>query len=668
MTKDDDTSDKPTDATAPAAAKTRKIVRRSASTREQPGFTPGEENAAAPAAEGAEAAPAAAGTGAAPEGSSDAPAARPRATFDARAPRRTPAPSDHRSNRGGGDYRAPQARPMGARPLPGGPRAPAPEAPVDGPHGWGTPGDYSGPAARPMGARPLPGGPRGPARDFAPRGPRPDGAAPHASHADGDRPRGPRPEGGAPRRDDRPRGPRPDGAPMGARPAAPAARPAAPPARPVAPAASAKQLPKALTPIPVFVPKRPAQGKVKPALTPKEALAARTKAMTDAAAKPKAAAKAEGDATFDPALVSVDQAGAKAALVSAGVGAAALVDAWLAAANVGAIVEAVESDDVAGPARKAARRALNVLRSRGVAIPERRHVVKMDDRAEVSIEATMIPPDGSGTFSLSITSKDASGRYHIAEVIIREPLGIIQAGSGWLSGSQIKEGRTRAMEGLGVAPVAVPVEWARHRIAQSRKLNATSRQVLPLGLEACRELIETTATECAHPLAELDAAITVEQAASAATGSAALHQEPEMRAWLPDRGALDEMLAKVGERLGSEGVSDPDKVNEALREEIDAATDRFFSPEVRDIVARRLSDAAISVRSRKGQDRAIEVLSVARAIREAGLITAPPREIPFLTGFFQKALGILAQQSGGQLRVPVAAGTPGSAPAEQPGT
>jgi hypothetical protein len=280
----------------------------------------------------------------------------------------------------------------------------------------------------------------------------------------------------------------------------------------------------------------------------------------------------------------------------------------------------------------------------------------------------MIPPDGSGTFSLSITSRDASGRYHIAEVIIREPHGIVQAGSGWLSGSQIKEGRTRAMEGLGVAPVAVPVEWARHRIAESRKLNATSRQVLPLGLEACRELIETTASECAHPLAELDSALTSEQVTSAATGSGALHQEPEMRSWMPDRGALDEMLQKVGERLGSDGVGDPEKVNEALREEIDAATDRFFSPEVREIVARRLADAAISVRSRKGTERAIEVLAVARGIREAGLITAPPREIPFLTGFFQKALGILAQQGGGQLRVPVAQGNTGGAPAEAPGT
>jgi len=433
----------------------------------------------------------------------------------------------------------------------------------------------------------------------------------------------------------------------------------------VAPVAPARALPKALTPIPVFVPKRPASAKVKPALTPKEALAARNKAATPA--KPKAVEKPQGEAaTFDPALLSVDAAGAKAAIVTAGEGAAALVDAWLAAANVEAIVEVVESDDVAGSARKAARRAINVLRSRGVAIPERRHVVKMDDRAEVSIEATLIPPDGSGTFSISITSRDASGRYHIAEVIIREPFGIVQAGSGWLSGSQLKEGRNRAMGGLGVAPVAVPVEWARYRIAESRKLNATSRQVLPLGLEACRELIETTDAEVAHPLAALDAALTSEQVTAAVTDSAQLHNEPELRAWLPDRGALDEMLQKVGERLGAEGVNDGAKVDEALREEIAAATDRFFSPEVRSIVARRLADAALSVRSRKGEDRAVAVLSVARGVREAGLITSPPREIPFLTGFFQKALGILAQQSGGQLRVPVPAQS--SAPAEAPST
>src|SRR5262249_29332311 len=107
---------------------------------------------------------------------------------------------------------------------------------------------------------------------------------------------------------------------------------------------------------------------------------------------------------------------------------------------------------------------------------------------------------------------------------------------------------------------------------------------------------------------------------------------------------------------GAEGLKDAEKVNHALGEEISAATDRFFSPEVRNIIAERMRDSAISVRTRRGDERAKVVLAVARAVREAGLITSPPRDIPFLTAFFQKAIGILAQQGGGSLLIPVPMG------------
>jgi hypothetical protein len=396
-------------------------------------------------------------------------------------------------------------------------------------------------------------------------------------------------------------------------------------------------------------------------LTAKETLSARAKAANLAKNKP-APAKTEADGsaraaqTFDPELVNAGQDTAREALQKVGDAAGSLIEAWLGASNVAAIVAVVEADEVPGLARKAARRALNVLRARGASIPERSHVVKIDDRAEVAIEATLIPPDSTGTLAISIASRDAAGRYHLAEVIIREPIGILQAGSGWLSGSQLKEGRARALEGLGVAPVPVPVEWARHRIAAARQQNAGSGHILPLGLDRCRELIEPVPEAAPpHPLAQFEGDVTVERAAAAVSDSASLHQEPEFRGWFPDRGALDELLQRVGERLGPEGAKDPERVNQALREEIEAATDRFFSPDVRVIVERRMRDAAISVRARKGDERAVSVLAIARAVREAGLITAPPREIPFLVRFFQKALGVAAQQAGGQLRVPVAA-------------
>jgi hypothetical protein len=112
-------------------------------------------------------------------------------------------------------------------------------------------------------------------------------------------------------------------------------------------------------------------------------------------------------------------------------------------------------------------------------------------------------------------------------------------------------------------------------------------------------------------------------------------------------------------------VNDPVAVNQALREEIEMATDRFFSPELRTVLSNRMRDAAISIRARKGDARATDVLAVARAMREAGLITSPPREIPFLVAFFQKGVSVLAQQGGGSLRVPIPAPPPDAAPATE---
>ena len=145
--------------------------------------------------------------------------------------------------------------------------------------------------------------------------------------------------------------------------------------------------------------------------------------------------------------------------------------------------------------------------------------------------------------------------------------------------------------------------------------------------------------------------MTSEIASARAPGSATLHGELEFRGWLPEQGAIAEMLQKLGENLGPEGLKDGDKVNAAMTEEMSAATDRFFTPELRAVIAQRMRDAAISVRSRKGDARAVDVLAIARAIEEAGLITSPPREIPFLVLFFQKAISYMAQQSGGQIRI-----------------
>src|SRR5262249_28565264 len=164
---------------------------------------------------------------------------------------------------------------------------------------------------------------------------------------------------------------------------------------------------------------------------------------------------------------------------------------------------------------------------------------------------------------------------------------------------------------------------------------------------------------------DLEAEITSDSAAAAMLLSARLHIEPEFRGWHADKEALDELLRKVGERLGPQGTGDQEAVQQAFREEMLAATDRFFSPEVRSVVSARMRDGAISVRARKGDRAATEVLATAKAVREAGLITSPPQDIPFLVAFFQNGLGYLMQKGGLRVPVPREAPTPDASEAPE---
>jgi hypothetical protein len=51
-----------------------------------------------------------------------------------------------------------------------------------------------------------------------------------------------------------------------------------------------------------------------------------------------------------------------------------------------------------------------------------------------------------------------------------------------------------------------------------------------------------------------------------------------------------------------------------------------------------------------------------KVIEQCGLVTNPPREVPFLKGFFDKAVATMIAQSGGRLRIPVPNPASGAAP------
>jgi hypothetical protein len=71
------------------------------------------------------------------------------------------------------------------------------------------------------------------------------------------------------------------------------------------------------------------------------------------------------------------------------------------------------------------------------------------------------------------------------------------------------------------------------------------------------------------------------------------------------------------------------------------------------VLAQRMKDSALSVIARLGEHAGLQVSAVIHVIQGAGLITNPPSDVKFLTGYFDKALALLAAQQGGQLRIPI---------------
>jgi hypothetical protein len=362
--------------------------------------------------------------------------------------------------------------------------------------------------------------------------------------------------------------------------------------------------------------------------------------------------------TFEDRLVRANAEGALGAVREAGARGEALVQAWLDAANAAAVLEVSERGD--GAARKAARRALNVLRSRKVPIPDLQRTAALPSVADV-VEGWMMAPDSSGMQLFAVSSRSASGRYRAAFVFLHGSQGIARIENTSMSQSQLKDYFAKILPGAGYLATRVPVEWARYRIADARRVHRGRGLPEPLGFTTAAALIEPVPTEpLTHPFDDEGFELADDDAADFAKASASLHNVPEFRSWLPTSAAMQELLVNVGEKLTPGETPEPGIVTEHLRTEGEAATDRFFSPDLREELVRRMKDSALSVLARDGEQRALEIAAVMKVIEKCGLVTNPPRDVPFLRAFFDKAVALMLAQGGGRLRIPVPSAPIGS--------
>jgi hypothetical protein len=280
-------------------------------------------------------------------------------------------------------------------------------------------------------------------------------------------------------------------------------------------------------------------------------------------------------------------------------------------------------------------------------------------KAAEQTEAFLLSPDSAGNVLLAITTRSATSRGKVVFVYLNDELGVHRVDVGELSQSQLKDALAKALPGARYKAVSVPVEWARRRVAEARARHAERKIPEPLGFARAESLLgPVPADAVAHPFDAEGFELSLEDATEMAKGSAALHNLPELAGWFPEKSAVDELFAMVGKGLADAG-HDPsaeppaEALRDALAEQIAAATDRYFTPERRARLVLSLKDAGLSALPREGEEKALQISALAKVSAEAGLITNPPREIPFLRGYFEKAVSVLAMQNQGRIRIPV---------------
>ena len=363
-------------------------------------------------------------------------------------------------------------------------------------------------------------------------------------------------------------------------------------------------------------------------------------------------AKAEqiSSSSFDDSLLGVAADGALAALERVGERAEALVEAWVKANNAAAVAAA--ADGASGKARKAARRGLNVLKSRGVKAPAASHVASLGDKGPATVEGWLLPPDTNGVALVAITARSPTSRYRVAFAFLAPEVGVLRATSGDMTQTDLKDSFQRASRGA-YRPVKIPVEYARFRIADARRRQKERGLAETLGFANGESLLAGAPAEAEHPFDTEGLELGDEDAKELAAKSGDLHALPEFGSWLPERAAVDELLFKVGQTLTPGEQPAQAEFEAALRAELLSAVDRYFTPERRASLILRMKDSALGVLARDGEERALEVVAAMKAIEKTGLITDPPQEVPFLRAFFDKAIAVLLAQGNGQLRVPI---------------
>jgi hypothetical protein len=305
---------------------------------------------------------------------------------------------------------------------------------------------------------------------------------------------------------------------------------------------------------------------------------------------------------------------------------------------------------------KAARRALYRLRSAGVEThgpaPTQRPPAP-EAEAAPPLPSLLSPPDGTGEFLL-LVARPVKGGLAMHEVVLSDEFGLLAhleaetSRSAWRR--SLREAKTRPLQ-------EVSLDEARRVLAEGLRCNLATRAPLPQGADdMLRRLHVVPAASPPPPLPTPE-----DGDAALAREAASLHQQPELRGWLPPESELKLLAARVNEVQASPLALSEQQRAEQLTERIRAMAEAFFTPERARLYARRLWLTA-DVFERLGR---IHPARVARAEARRLFHGTPGVFSRFAEALYGKLLQPGASPSGEAASPPKPAGAPSPPPSER---
>jgi hypothetical protein len=236
---------------------------------------------------------------------------------------------------------------------------------------------------------------------------------------------------------------------------------------------------------------------------------------------------------------------------------------------------------------KVARKALYRLRSRGVAVSEQPRPSEPPRPVVASPEplpAVLTSIDGTGERVLEIARPLRGGGVEAVQFLLSDEQGVVRIQVGELSRGDYRRSVKLATEPGPEAAVEVPQAEALERLALAVGLNLRTRTTWPQGLEAVlRHLgVQPRDEPPSLPPPQPEDERLVHEGHK-------LHDEQEMRGWLPPVSELERLALKVDELESSPLALTPAQRNEELIQVAHAQAHAFFAPEgLRRLYASRL--------------------------------------------------------------------------------